>query len=69
MATEQEINLAERMKYVEKWAQYVLTHDDWSTLQKELINSQLENAATIRLTKEQIEKIKSVSKLSKEFSS
>lgn len=29
----------ERMRYVEKWAQYVVSHDDWSRLQKELIDS------------------------------
>ena len=58
MATEEELHTIERMKYVEKWAHYVITHDDWSTQQKELIDSQLENASQIRLTKEQVRKIK-----------
>ena len=58
MASEKEINAFERMKYVEKWADYVITHNDWSKLQKELIDSQIENAFRVKLTKEQVKKIK-----------
>ena len=58
MESKEEMHAAERMKFVEKWAQYVTTHDDWSKLQKELIDSQLENARQIRLTREQVDTIK-----------
>ena len=58
MASEKEINTFERMKYVEKWADYVVTHKDWSKLQKELIDSQIENAMHIKLTKGQVNGIK-----------
>jgi len=58
MASEKDINSAERMKYVEKWANYVVTHKNWSKLQKELIDSQLENAFRVKLSKEQVRKIK-----------
>lgn len=55
---EKEVNSSERMKYIEKWADYVVTHKNWSKLQKELIDSQLENASRVKLTKEQVRKIK-----------
>ena len=58
MASEKEINVFERMKYVEKWADYVVNHKNWSELQKELIDSQLENAFRVKLSKEQVRKIK-----------
>ena len=58
MASEKEINAHERMKYVEKWADYVITHKNWSKLQKELIDSQIENAFMVKLSKEQVKKIK-----------
>ena len=58
MASEKEINAFERMKYVEKWAGYVVTHKDWSQLQKELIDSQIENAFRVKLSKEQVKRIK-----------
>ena len=58
MASEKELNNIERMKYVEKWADYVTKHKNWSKLQKELIDSQLENAFQVKLTKEQVRKIK-----------
>jgi len=47
-----------RMQFVEKWANFVKESPDkeWSKLQKELIDSQLENS--IKLTKEQVDKIK-----------
>ena len=49
-----------RMDFVEKWARFVIEHSDeeWSKLQAELINSQLENAKQVKLTKEQVEYIK-----------
>lgn len=58
MASEREINASERMKYVDKWANYVVSHKDWSKLQKELIDSQLENAFRVNLSKEQVKRIK-----------
>jgi len=58
MPSEKEINTIERMKYVEKWADYVVTHKDWSKLQKELIDSQIENASMVKLTKRQVREIK-----------
>jgi len=48
----------DRMDYVEKWAEYVISNSNWSKLQAELIDSQLENAEKIGLTKEQVNKIK-----------
>ena len=49
-----------RMDFVEKWAKFVVEHPDeeWSRLQAELINSQLENAKQIKLTKKQVDYIK-----------
>ena len=49
-----------RMDFVEKWAKFVAEHPDeeWSKLQAELINSQLENAKQVKLTKEQVDYIK-----------
>lgn len=49
-----------RMLYVEQWAEFVRSHPDaeWSKLQKELIDSQLENAKQVALTKEQVEQIR-----------
>jgi len=58
MVSESEINSFERMKYVEKWANYVVRHQDWSELQKELIDSQIDNAFNVKLSKEQVKKIK-----------
>tara|TARA_Y100000310_G_scaffold341927_1_gene442882 strand:- start:650 stop:841 length:192 start_codon:yes stop_codon:yes gene_type:complete len=39
-------NQKERIKFVEKWAEYVRTHSDkdWSTQQKVLIDSQIKGA-------------------------
>ena len=41
-----EKNRKERMEFVRKWAEYVRTHPDneWSSQQKDLIDSQLKNA-------------------------
>ena len=58
MASAKEINAHERMKYADKWADYVVTQKDWSELQKDLIDSQLENAFRIKLSKGQVKKIK-----------
>ena len=51
--------MEERMKFVEKWAKFVCEHPDkeWSKLQKELIDSQVQNAQRIKLTKEQVSQI------------
>lgn len=48
------------MDFVEKWARFVAEHPDseWSRLQAELIDSQIDNASKIRLTKEQVNHIK-----------
>lgn len=49
-----------RMEKVEKWAKFVCEHDDsvWSEMQANLINSQLESARQIKLTREQVDYIK-----------
>jgi len=54
-------NKKQRMEFVEKWAEFVINNDDliWSKLQSELIDSQIENAENIKLTKEQVKYIKS----------
>lgn len=48
------------MEKVEKWARFVSEHSDreWSRMQAELINSQLENAEQVKLSKEQVRYIK-----------
>lgn len=48
------------MDFIEKWADFIRNNSDerWSELQAELIDSQLENAEQIKLTKEQIDYIK-----------
>lgn len=53
-------NEEDRMNFVKYWAEYVRTHDDedWSKQQKILIDSQIENARYIGLTKEQVAYIK-----------
>ena len=53
-------NKEDRMNFVEYWAEYVKTHPDeeWSKQQKILIDSQIQNARKIKLTREQIEYIK-----------
>ncbi len=50
----------ERIFFVEKWAEFVKANDDkkWSKIQAELIDSQIENAQEISLTKEQVKYIK-----------
>ncbi|MBW3014880.1 hypothetical protein KY330_00500 [Candidatus Woesearchaeota archaeon] len=49
-----------RMQFVEKWARFVVEHPDeeWSRLQAELIDSQVQNAEQVKLTKEQVRFIK-----------
>ncbi|MDP4012438.1 MAG: hypothetical protein Q8R00_02425 [Candidatus Nanoarchaeia archaeon] len=44
--------------YVNQWANYVINNEDWSTLQAKFINSQIQNAKKVGLTKEQIEELK-----------
>lgn len=53
-------NKKQRMEFVEKWAYLVRDSDDekWSVMQAELIDSQIENAQNIKLTKEQVKYIK-----------
>lgn len=48
------------MDFVEKWAKFVSEHSDeeWSKMQAELIDSQLENAEKVKLSKEQVRYIK-----------
>ncbi len=50
----------QRMFFVEKWAEFVKDNDDeeWSRMQAVLIDSQIENAQDIALTKEQVDYIK-----------
>lgn len=55
-----ENNKKQRMEFVEKWATFVRDSNDekWSRMQAELIDSQIENAQNIKLTKEQVDYIK-----------
>ena len=48
------------MYFVEKWAKFVCEHSDkeWSSMQKVLIDSQIQNARQIKLTKEQVDEIR-----------
>ena len=48
-----QLNNNQRREAVEKWARYVIEHDDWSEQQKTFIDSQIENARNMGLTKEQ----------------
>ena len=50
-------NLKERMRFVDKWAEYVKAHSDkeWSKQQNIVINSSLKSAS---MTKEQFFKMK-----------
>ncbi len=50
----------QRMFFVEKWANFVKDNKDeeWSKIQAELIDSQIENAEYIKITKEQVDYIK-----------
>ena len=50
-------NQKERMRFVDKWAEYVKTHSDkdWSKQQNVVINSSLKSAS---MTKEQFFKMK-----------
>ena len=52
----------ERMEAVERWAKYVLEHDDmeWSKHQAVLIDSQIESAQMINLSKEQVDSLKGI---------
>ena len=49
-----------RMDFVEKWARFVVEHspEEWSKLQAELINSQIDNAMNVKLNKKQVDYIK-----------
>jgi hypothetical protein len=49
-----------RMDYVERWARMVceLPDKEWSKMQAEFIDSQIDNAQYIGLTKEQVKYIK-----------
>jgi len=54
------LNDKDRMWVVKFWAQYVRTHPDkeWSRQQNIIINSQIKNARSIRLSPKQYLKIK-----------
>ncbi|MBW3003797.1 hypothetical protein KY337_04480 [Candidatus Woesearchaeota archaeon] len=49
-----------RMDFVERWARFVAEHPDeeWSRLQAELIDSQIDNSRQVKLSKEQVKYIK-----------
>jgi hypothetical protein len=49
---------AYRELFVQKWADYVIAHEDWSRMQARFINSQIQNARNIKLTKEQVAKMR-----------
>ncbi len=55
-----ENNTKTRMEFVEKWAKFVKENPDekWSQMQAEFIDSQIENAKQVKLTKEQVKYIK-----------
>jgi hypothetical protein len=55
-------DLREKIKFVERWADYVTSHDDWSAQQKVLIDTQLENARQVGLTREQVDAIRKAGK-------
>ena len=63
MDREQRDNNKQRMDFVEKWANYVVAHSDkeWSKNQAMLIDSQINNARHIKLTKQQVNSFKSKS--------
>ena len=46
-------NKEDRINFVEYWAEYVKTHsdDEWSRQQNILINSQIQNARSLRLSR------------------
>ena len=48
----------QKMENVERWAKYVIDNDDWSKQQKILIDSQIDNAQRIGLSKEQADYIR-----------
>lgn len=52
----------ERMEAVERWAKYILEHDDmdWSMHQAVLIDSQIESAMMINLSREQVDQLKGI---------
>jgi len=54
------LNDKDRMWFVKFWAKYVRTHPDkeWSRQQNIIINSQIKNARSIRLSPKQYLKIK-----------
>ena len=58
------MKLKTRMDFVEKWASFVKDNSNkkWSELQVELIDSQLENAEKINLSKKQVDYIKNSKK-------
>ena len=62
---DKQLNEKQRMEAVEKWANYVVEHDDWSEQQKVLIDSQIENPRIVGLTKEQVEYIRTGKKQTK----
>lgn len=59
-----ENNRKQRMEFVEKWANFIKNNDDekWSKMQAELIDSQIENAQNMKLTRKQVDYIKNRSK-------
>ncbi|MDP3917243.1 MAG: hypothetical protein Q8Q42_03065 [Nanoarchaeota archaeon] len=53
-------NKEDRMNFVKYWARYVKTHSDkeWSEQRNVIVNSQLQSAKAVSLTREQYLKIK-----------
>jgi len=45
---------AYREFFVKQWADYVITHDDWSRQQAQFINAQVRNARNIGLSAEHV---------------
>jgi len=54
-------NKEDRMNFVEYWAEYVKTHSDgeWSRQQNILIDSQIQNARSLQLSRKDYIKLKS----------
>jgi hypothetical protein len=44
--------------FIKQWAEYVITHDDWSQLHARFLNAQVRNAKQVKLTKEQVAKMR-----------
>ncbi len=51
-------NRQDRLQWIERWAEYVNTHDDWSQQQKIFIDAQICNARAVSLSREDVDAFK-----------